>query len=528
MISAFTGTQVREAEQPLLDSGEGAVLMQRAAYGLAAAVVRELRSRGRRIYGSKVTVLAGKGNNGGDGLFAAARLAARGMRTTAVLTADSAHPEGLAAFLAAGGRAHRLAADNVEDLAVLAAGEDVIIDAVLGTGARGGLRGAAAEFMSLLQDLKPALVVACDIPSGVDADTGEVHWPVLPADVTVSFGGIKAGLLAEPGESCAGRAELVRIAIEDRLPDASLRRLDAADLAALLPAPGRRDHKYSRGVLGVVAGSERYPGAAMLSVESAAVSGAGMVRYLGPESVARQVLARTPEAIAEAGSPGRVQAWLLGPGLPAPEAESGDADSRQLQRARDTLDAALAAGQPAVVDAGALGLLPDRCPAHWILTPHAGELAAFLSRNESARGEAAVTRDDVESRPLHFARLAAADSGATVLLKGATTLVAAPSGTVFSQSEGTPWLATAGSGDVLAGLLGSLAAQYAETAMDDDGPFAALGIPPEDRWAAAAAVAASLHGRAGSRASEGGPLTARAVLRELPRVLASLRHGRTG
>ncbi|WP_210725789.1 NAD(P)H-hydrate epimerase [Arthrobacter silvisoli] len=526
MISAFTGTQVREAEQPLLDSGEGAVLMQRAAYGLAAAVVRELHSRGRRIYGSRVTVLAGKGNNGGDGLFAAARLAARGMRTTAVLTADSAHPEALAAFLAGGGRAYRLAADNVEDLAVLAAGDDVIIDAVLGTGARGGLRGTAAELVSLLEELKPALVVACDIPSGVDADSGEVHWPVLRAHVTVSFGGIKAGLLAEPGEGRAGRAELVRIGIEDRLPDASLRRLGAADLAAVLPAPGRRDHKYSRGVLGVVAGSERYPGAAMLAVESAAVSGAGMVRYLGPDNVARQVLARTPEAIVEPGSPGRVQAWLLGPGLA--EDSASDADGRQLQRARDTLKAAFTAGQPAVVDAGALGLLPDRCPAHWILTPHAGELAAFLSRNESARGETAVTRDDVESRPLHFARLAAADSGATVLLKGATTLVASPSGTVFSQSEGTPWLATAGSGDVLAGLLGSLAAQYAQSAMDDDGPFAALGIPPEDRWAAAAAVAASLHGRAGSGASDGGPLTARAVLRELPRVLGSLRNGSPG
>ncbi len=529
MISAFTGTQVREAEQPLLDSGEGAVLMQRAAHGLAAAVVRELRSRGRRTYGSRVTVLAGKGNNGGDGLFAGAKLAARGMRTTAVLTADGAHPAALAAFLAAGGRTFRLAADNVEELAVLAAGDDAIIDSVLGTGARGGLRGAAAELVSLLQELKPALVVACDIPSGVDADTGEVHWPVLPADVTVSFGGTKAGLLTDPGEGCAGRAELVRIGIEERLPEASLRRLEAADLAALLPSPGRREHKYSRGVLGVVAGSERYPGAAVLSVESASVSGAGMVRYVGPESVARQVLARVPEAIVEVGSPGRVQAWLLGPGLPSTGPEpGGDADNRQLQRARDTLEAALAAGQPAVVDAGALGLLPARCPANWILTPHAGELAGFLSQRETVSGETSVTRDDVESRPLHFARLAAADSGATVLLKGATTLVASPSGTVFSQSEGTPWLATAGSGDVLAGVLGSLSAQYAEAAMDDDGPFAALGIVPEDRWAAVAAVAASLHGRAGSRASGGGPLTARAILGGLPGVLGGLRKKNPG
>ncbi|NYD76908.1 hydroxyethylthiazole kinase-like uncharacterized protein yjeF [Arthrobacter cupressi] len=489
--------------------------MQRAAHGLAAAVVRELQRRGRRIYGSAVTVLAGKGNNGGDGLFAAAKLASRGMRTTAVLTADAAHPEALAAFLSAGGRAHRLAPENAEELAVLTAGDDAIIDSVLGTGARGGLRGAAAELVSLLQELRPALVVACDIPSGVDADTGEVHWPVLPADVTVTFGGIKAGLLADPGEEYAGRVELVRIGIEHRLPAASLLRLEAPDLTALVPSPGRRDHKYSRGVLGVVAGSERYPGAAVLSVQSASATGAGMVRYLGPGSVARHVLARTPEAVVEEGSPGRVQAWLLGPGIPDPEPGEPDGDE-QLRRVRDTLEAARAAGQPVVVDAGALGVLPARCPAHWILTPHAGELAAFLSRRHTARGEAAVTRDDVGSRPLHFARLAATDSGATVLLKGATTLVASPSGAVFSQSEGTPWLATAGSGDVLAGLLGSLAAQYAETAMDDDGPFAALGIAPEDRWAAAAAVAASLHGRAGSRASDGGPLTARALLRELP------------
>ena len=148
-------------------------------YGLANAVVRELRSEGRRLYGSSVTVLAGKGNNGGDGLYAAAMLARRGMRTTAVLTAGSAHPDALAAFGAAGGRVHVLDGDNAEELAVLIAGDDVVIDAILGTGARGGLGGSAAELIAALQELRPGLVVACDTPSGVDADTGEVHWPVL-------------------------------------------------------------------------------------------------------------------------------------------------------------------------------------------------------------------------------------------------------------------------------------------------------------------------------------------------------------
>ncbi|MDQ0211859.1 NAD(P)H-hydrate epimerase [Arthrobacter bambusae] len=514
MISAFTGTQIRAAEQPLLDAGEGAVLMQRAAYGLANAVVRELRAEGRRLYGSSITVLAGKGNNGGDGLYAAATLAGRGMRTTAVLTAGSAHPDALAAFRAAGGRVHVLDEDNAEELAVLIAGDDVVIDAILGTGARGGLRGSAAELIAALEELKPGLVVACDVPSGVDADTGEVHWPVLTARLTVAFGGVKAGLMADPGEGCAGRVILVPIGIEEGLPEPALRRFSAADLAGVLPDPGRRAQKYTRGVLGIVAGSERYTGAAALCVEAASAAGAGMVRYLGPEVVARQVLARTPEAIWEPAGPGRVQAWLLGPGLDGVE---------QLQRARDVLAAAASVGQPAVVDAGALELLPERCPPNWILTPHAGELAALLGR-----GEVRVTREDVESRTVHFARLAAGHTGAVVLLKGATTVIASPSGAVFSQSNGCPWMSTAGSGDVLGGIVGALAAAYTESALDDDGPFAALGIAPDARWAAVAAVGASIHGMAGSTASAGGPLAASDIARAVPGVFRFLKEHRAG
>ncbi|MFJ5954772.1 NAD(P)H-hydrate dehydratase [Paenarthrobacter sp. NPDC092416] len=514
MISAFTGQQIRDAEQPLLDSGGGAVLMQRAAYGLAQAVAGEVKAR-RRLAGSSVTVLAGKGNNGGDGLFAAAMLARRGMRTTAVLAAAETHPEALAAFVAAGGRVAHLSAGNVEELAVLSAGDDVIIDALLGTGARGGLKGAAAEFVACLQELRPRCVIACDLPSGVDASTGEVHWPVLDAHVTVTFGGIKAGLMTDPGEGCSGRIHVVPIGIEDFLQHPELRRLIASDLRAILPSPVRRAHKYSRGVLGVVAGSSRFAGAAVLSVHAAAVAGAGMVRYVGPETAARQVLARTPEALWEAESPGRVQAWLLGPGVDGDE---------QLTRVRTAFESALSADLPVVLDAGALSLLPERCPPHWILTPHAGELATLLDSLPST-GEVAVTRDDVESRPLHFVRQAAEQTGATVLLKGATTLVASPSGAVFSQSEGTPWMATAGSGDVLAGILGALLAQCSESIRDDDGAFATLGLDPADRWAAVAAAAASVHGRAGTSASaevSGGPITASAIMAAVPRVIGSL------
>jgi hydroxyethylthiazole kinase-like uncharacterized protein yjeF len=520
MISAFTGQQIRAAEKPLLDSGEGAVLMQRAAYGLAQAAIRELKRRGTRLYGARATVLVGKGNNGGDGLFAGALLARRGMRTTAILTSGSAHDAGLSAFKAAGGRVHTLTRETVEDLAVLAAADDLVIDAILGTGASGGVRGDAAELLACLQELAPCLVMACDLPSGVDADTGVANWPVLGAHVTVSFGGAKAGLLVDPGEGQSGRLDLVRIGIEEFLPAPVLLRLEESDLAQLLPQPKRNAHKYSRGVLGVVAGSARYPGAAVLSVDAAVLSGVGMVRYLGPEAVAGQVLQHTPEAIWEPREPhesGRVQAWLIGSGVAGDEDDPG-----QLRRAKEALDAAREAGLPAVVDAGGLELLPEECPPNWILTPHAGELAALLGR----RGPE-VSREDVEARPLHFARVAAETTGATVLLKGATTVVASPSGMVFSQSEGTPWMATAGSGDILGGILGSLLAQLAEGLGGDEGPFAARGIAAGDRWAAVGAMAASLHGFAGISASQGGSLTAGAIARAVPGVLRNLHSKQT-
>jgi hydroxyethylthiazole kinase-like uncharacterized protein yjeF len=500
MISAYTGTQIREAELPFLATGAGAVLMQRAAYGLANTVVRELQSRRHRLSGASVTVLAGKGNNGGDGLFAAALLARRGMRTTAVLTAADAHPAALAAFEAAGGRTVHLTAMDVPAVAAAAAGTDVVIDAVLGTGAQGGLRGPAGALMEQLARSRPGLVVACDIPSGVDADTGEAHAPVLAADVTVSFGAAKAGLLADPGADFAGAVRVIRIGIESALPEPAVRRLEPEDLSLLLPRPERRAHKYSRGVLGVVAGSQRYPGAAVLACRGALAAGVGMVRYLGPPEVANIVRQACPEVVcSEDVADAHVQAWLLGPGLDegAPE---------QLLRVRE----AAATGLPLVADAGALPALDPGLAPHMVLTPHAGELAALLARYGAGPG-----RSGVADATLAAVRQAATLTGATVLLKGATTLVATPAGAVFSQAEATPWMATAGSGDVLAGVLGSLLAQLSS----DGEAFAAHGIVASDRWAAIAAIAASLHGRAGKAGSAGGPVTASAIAQAVPEVM---------
>lgn len=505
MISAYTGTQIRAAEQPLLAAGMGAGLMHRASYGLANAIVHDLQARGSRLYGASVAVLAGKGNNGGDGLFAASFLAARGMRTTAVLTAGTSHPEALAAFERAGGRVHSLTESNASQLAAEMARADVVIDAVLGTGAQGGLRGSAAALVAALSDARhtsggPGLVVACDIPSGVDADTGEAHEPVLSADVTVTFGAAKVGLLSDPGADHAGRVHVVPIGIEEHLPWPSLRRLEPLDLSRLLPRPSRRSHKYSRGVLGVVAGSADYPGAAVLACRGALAAGVGMVRYLGPPDVANLVRQACPEVVCSTGSvaDSHVQAWLVGSGM-------GPGDSEQLQRAHDAVES----GLPVIADAGALPALPDVLGPHVVLTPHAGELAALL-----ARLGANYERSAVEAYTLGAVRNAAALTEATVLLKGATTLVASPFQDFYSQADGTPWLATAGSGDVLAGIIGALLAQVGP----DVGRFRDAGIGPDERWAAIAALGASLHGLAGSAAAGGGPLSAGRIADAVPEV----------
>jgi ADP-dependent NAD(P)H-hydrate dehydratase / NAD(P)H-hydrate epimerase len=504
MISAYTGTQVREAERPFLEAGMGAVLMNRAAYGLANAVVKELRAHGKRLYGSSVVVLAGKGNNGGDGLFAAALLAGRGMRTTAVLTGGAGHPDALAAFQKARGRSTSLTAENVGELAEEAGSADVVIDAVLGTGAKGGLRGPAAELAERLGRDSTGLVFACDVPSGVDPDTGESAGPVLRADVTVTFGGAKAGLLADPGADSAGRIEVVQIGIETELPPPAVQRFERQDLARLLPRPQRRSHKYSRGVVGVVAGSAAYPGAAVLACRGALAAGAGMVRYLGPPEAAQLVRQACPEVVSGPHSvaEAHVQAWLVGPGT--------DVDDDQKQRALD----AVASGLPTVADAGALPVLGSApLGPQVVLTPHAGELAALLKRRGTD-----LERSAIEASTLGAARAAAAATGATVLLKGATTVVAAPSGQTYTQAEGSPWMAAAGSGDVLAGILGALSAQMGS----DVGHFSDQGGGEDSRWAAIAAMAASLHGLAGTAASSGGPVAAGRIADALPGVWAGL------
>ncbi|MGO2658775.1 ADP-dependent NAD(P)H-hydrate dehydratase [Mycetocola reblochoni] len=291
-----------------------------------------------------------------------------------------------------------------------------------------------------------------------------------------------------------------------------------ADAAGVLVRPGPGDHKYTRGVVGLCTGSARYPGAAVLGAEAALRTGPGMLRYLGPAETARAVLARRPECVP---GPGRVQVLVLGSGMDAAEARR-----RWLGLRHDGTRAGAAAGPdvsagtdggtagadavPVVLDAGAIGLVGsavgDGHPV--VVTPHAGELAALFAQAGEGRFG---TRAAVEAEPELAALTAARRWGAVVLLKGAATHVATPRGRRLRVEVGTHWLASAGTGDVLAGCLGTVLASLAARGRSDD-----------DALAEGAATAALLHARAAELASGGGPLLALELAEALAPAVAEL------
>jgi hydroxyethylthiazole kinase-like uncharacterized protein yjeF len=457
MRFAHTVAQVRAAEAALMRDLPDGALMQRAAAGLARAVL-DLLGGG---YGRRVLLLVGSGDNGGDALYAGALMRRRGVAVDVLLLGSDHHEAGLAALLAAGGRL----VDTPDGSA-----PDVVVDGIVGIGGRAGLRPAAAAALARLDGIP---VVAVDVPSGVDVDTGEVDGPHVRADLTVTFGTHKVALLVDPAAGDSGAVHLVDLGLE--LPPAEVEALQQDDVTALVPRPSRNAQKYTRGVVGISAGSDTYPGAALLCVAGASCGLAGMVRYAGPDAVAERVRIAHPEVVGQ----GRVQAWVVGPG-------GGD-------EAGGALRTALADAVPVVVDADALAHVEGPLGVPAVLTPHAGELATMLG----------VQRDDIEARPLVHARLAARRFEAVVLLKGRHTLVARPDGRVRVTTTGLPWLATAGAGDVLAGLIGALLA---------------AGLGPWD----AASVGSWVHGAAATEASGGGPIVAGDVAHALGGVLRSL------
>ncbi|PRY00019.1 NAD(P)H-hydrate dehydratase [Allonocardiopsis opalescens] len=483
MREAHSVPAVRAAEAALMARLPDGALMARAAAGLAVVCARALP----RVYGARVVLLVGGGDNGGDALYAGARLAGRGARVVALAAGSRIHQGGLAALRRAGGV---LGTDPAEiDRA------DLVVDGLLGIGGRGGLREPHRE-LAERANAAAAAVVAVDLPSGVDAGTGAVEGAAVRADITVTFGTHKPGLLIDPGAAFAGVVEFVDIGLGPELGPPEVVAAQASDIAALLPRPSAESDKYRRGVLGLVAGSTRYPGAAVLAVGGALRGGAGMVRFVSAAGAVDHVLSRWPEAVTtvldpEAPDPraaGRVQAWAVGPG-----AGTGEQAVR-------TLAAVLSGSEPVLVDADGLSCLAARPElvrdreAPTLLTPHAGELTRLLA---AAGTETEPAR--VAAHRLDHARRAADAYGCTVLLKGSTTVIAGPgeSGPAAVNTTGTPWLATAGSGDVLSGLIG---AQLAG------------GLGPHD----AAVAGAYLHGLAARIAAEGAPISAADLITALP------------
>ena len=506
MRPAYLAATIRAAEEPLLEAMPG-VLMQRAAAGLASALLRELRALGGRVYGTRVLLVVGSGNNGGDALYAGVRLLRRGVRVDAWRTSARVHDEGWAAFLAAGGRE----TDAVGAVAALAEVE-LVVDGVLGIGGRPGLREPVALFARACADAGVP-VVAVDLPSGLDADgcgaeipasagmtgsgdrvgttaspaSGTTVIPGLPRDLigegashfaaarTVTFGGLKFCQVLEPAASACGVVELVGIGLD--LPAPDLACWETAEVAAAWPFPDATSDKYSRGVVGLDTGSDAYPGAAVLSTLGAVYAGAGMVRFGGAPGAVDLIRRAAPNVVF---GEGRVQARVLGCGW-------GDRPDGVA-----TVERALAENLPLVLDADALRHLPDgELGERVLLTPHAGELARLLG----------IERSEVAADPIAAAREAARNRGATVLLKGATQYVCGPDDRVAIAVPGPAWSAQAGSGDVLAGSCGTLLA---------------AGLPP----AIAALAGASIQALAA--ASAPGPHPPQRIAERLPATIAAL------
>jgi hydroxyethylthiazole kinase-like uncharacterized protein yjeF len=465
----YSAQQIRDAEAPLLAGLPEGALMRRAAWPLSVAIATELRRRTGGVAGRRVCAVVGSGDNGGDALWAATFLRRRGAAADAVLLdPPRAHAKALAAFRGAGGRVVQTVCPTT----------DLVIDGVVGISGSGPLRPAAAAVFAATD----APVVAVDIPSGLDVMTGAAPGPHVTAVLTVTFGGLKpVHALAD-----CGRVELVDIGLD--LPPTDLLGFDAAEVAARWPVPQSHDDKYTQGVTGVLAGSRSYPGAAILCAGAAVAAHSGMVRYAG--TAAAEVVSHWPEVVAasDMADAGRVQAWVVGPGLGTGHTESA------------TLRAVLGTDVPVIVDADALTLLARHRDwvrsrsAPTVLTPHAGEFERLAGHPPGADRVAA-------------ARGLAADLGATVLLKGNVTVIVDPDGPTYLNPAGSAWAATAGSGDVLSGIIGALLA---------------AGLDPAE----AAAAAAFVHTRAAELAAEHpGPAPAPT---SSSRILAHLRAAVAG
>jgi len=479
MLGLYPVAEVRAAEEDVMARVPEGSLMARASFGLAVECARLLREVTGGVAGRRIVVLVGSGNNGGDALFAGAELQRRGAQVIAISLAPNRHEPGARALLAVGGRV--VDSSHAHDLLLTQA--DLILDGIVGIGASGPLRADTASMVARA-NRADALRVAVDIPSGVDPDSGAVgESAAFDADLTVT------------GREYAGAVRLVDIGLDPYVGAADWQVLDASDVLPTVSEPQVADHKYRRGVVGIAAGSQHYPGAAVLTVGGSRYAGTGMTSIIDrKDGVASEVIAAYPEVVSVHDDPrgmGRVRAWVCGPGFVGHHHDI------------ELITAVLECEIPVVLDAGALsalaadGGLRDRVRARrqrgltTVLTPHAGEYAALFGDQPDP----------------------AAAIGAIVVRKGPATVVEDPAGGGFIDTAGTAALATAGSGDVLSGLIGGLLAHNS---------------PLDDRAAThVVAAAVWLHGMAG-RCATGidRPIVAGDLIRALPEVIAGVRRGR--
>ncbi|PWG01338.1 NAD(P)H-hydrate dehydratase [Sphingosinicella humi] len=455
MSVILTAAEMRAAEQRAIDAGTPVeTLMERAGIAAAEAIWR--------FAGPLPTlILCGPGNNGGDGYVVARELAARGVD---VRVAALAEPKSGAA------KAARAAWSGLVEPLAAAEGAPLLIDALFGTGLARPLDEATAAALMRLAG-EAAVKVAIDLPSGVATDDGRILSPVPDYELTVTFATLKPSHLLQPAARHMGRIAVAEIGIEAR---SDLRRIERPRLAA----PGPDDHKYTRGYAALVAGEML--GAIALAAAAAARAGAGYVRLIAP-----QPLPGVPSAVVqshglEALDDERVDAVVIGPGL------------GKVGKGRDRFRRAFESGRPLVIDGDALALLAGQDFPRWretpILTPHAGEFARLFGTLVGSKVEQA--------------REAARRSQAVIVFKGSDTVVAAPDGRAAIAPPASPWLASAGTGDVLAGIIAAMRARGLEVF-----EAACAGV-----W---------LHGRTGAMAGPG--LIADDLLSHLREALAECR-----
>jgi len=518
----LTAAEMRELDRATIESGHatGEALMERAGAGVAEAMER----RYGPALALRVLVLCGTGNNGGDGFVAARHLRARGAEVHVGLMGERAKVRGealvhLERLEGEGTSVVELGSEEALQRLLAARPQwDFALDALLGTGARGGLEGLVAGAAQALRDLDDAgtRVVAVDLPTGVHPDTGEIARRAVRADLTVTFGAPKRGHLLYPGRAFVGALEVVDIGLLPVEPEGGRLAVELATalgIADLLPAREPRAHKGSAGRVLVVGGSPGLTGAVTLAARAATRAGAGYVQCVVPEGLndifevkltsemtlpAPQTRARTLaraalEPIARWME--RADAMLLGSGL------SRDAESGALARAL-----VAARTRPMVLDADGLNAFegspafdaPSGAPL--VLTPHLGEMGRLTGEKPAA----------LEAQRIDAARSSAARWKVVVVLKGAPTVTAGPDGRATVNPTGNPGLATAGTGDVLAGMIAALLAQR---------------LDPYD----AARAAVYVHGLAGDRvAGEKGPLglDASDVLEAVPAAIFTLTRAR--